>query len=674
MNLFKNIAILALVLVFALSCKKEEDQPNLDDIKAPANVTAIFDIAQDNSGLVTIVPDAEGVTKYQVTFGDVENEVPAEYALNQKITHVYSEGEFNVGITAIGITGLKTAVVKPLNVTFKAPENLVVTIDQSTTNPREVSVSATADYATIIDIYFGELQAEEPAHALPGEAVSYTYGAPGDYTIRVVAKSGGAATTEYTETISVAAASDPVNLPVNFESFTVNYAFTDFGNVVSSVIDNPDASGANTSLRVAQSVKTAGAEVWAGTFLTLGNPIDFSVNKTFKVKVWSPKSNAMVKLKVENPDNGNIFHEVDVFTTLSNQWEEMTFDFSAIDMGQSYQKVVIFFDFGNPGDGSAYYFDDMRLVPDSNPPSSMIENFEGEPPAFTSFGNIAAIEIVANPDQSGANTTANTARLTKTSGSETWAGAFFVVGAPLDFVNYSKVKVRTWSPTSGIVVKLKLEDQGAAITHEVDVINTVAGAWEELIFDFSAAPAADYVRIVIFFDFGNPGDGTDYYFDEIELASEGGSSPAIFEDFEGEAPSFTSFGNIAAIEILGNPDPTGANTTATVASLTKTSGSETWAGAYFEVGTPLDLANMPKINVKTWCPKSGTVKLKLENLDASVTHEVDVTNASVSAWEDLIFDFSAAPAADYIRVVIFFDFGNPGDGSVYYFDEFGLTN
>jgi hypothetical protein len=425
---------------------------------------------------------------------------------------------------------------------------------------------------------------------------------------------------------------------------------------------------------VAQSVKTAGAEVWAGTFLTMENPIDFSVNKLFKVKVWSPRSNVLVKLKLENLDNGNIFHEVDVFNTLSNQWEEMTFDFSGIDIGQSYQKVVIFFDFGNPGDGSAFYFDDIKLVPGITPPSSMIENFEGEPPVFTSFGNIAAIEVVANPDQSGVNITANAARLTKTAGSETWAGAFFLTASPLDFVNYSKVMVRTWSPTSGKVVKLKLEDQDAVVTHEVDVVNAVAGAWEELLFDFSEAPAADYVRIVIFFDFGNPGDGAEYYFDEIELASDGGPSVAIFEDFEGEAPSFTSFGNIAAIEILGNPDPTGANTTATVASLTKTSGSETWAGAYFEVGTPLDLANMPKINVKTWCPKSGIVKLKLENLDASVTHEVDVTNATVSAWEDLIFDFSAAPAADYIRVVIFFDFGNPGDGSVYYFDEFGLTN
>ena len=39
-----------------------------------------------------------------------------------------------------------------------------------------------------------------------------------------------------------------------------------------------------------------------------------------------------------------------------------------------------------------------------------------------------------------------------------------------------------------------------------------------------------------------------------------------------------------------------------------------------------------------------------------------------------VYDFSGAPAADYVKVVIFFDFGNAGDDSVYYYDELGLTN
>ena len=68
------------------------------------------------------------------------------------------------------------------------------------------------------------------------------------------------------------------------------------------------------------------------------------------------------------------------------------------------------------------------------------------------------------------------------------------------------------------------------------------------------------------------------------------------------------------------------------------------------------------------------VKVKLENADASIVYEVDVNTTVANSWEDLTYDFSTAPAADYVKVVVFFDFGNSGDGSVYYYDELKLTN
>jgi len=361
MKFIKNISALIILLMFAASCDKETDNLGvLNNVSAPSNVSAIFDIKQDNSGLVTIIPNADGATGFLITFGDTTAEVPTKYALNEKISHIYKEGVYTVGITATGITGLTAKKEMELNVTFKAPENLVVKIEQSTTNPKLVSVSATADFATIMDITFGDMANEEPVHALPGESVSHTYAEAGDYLITVIAKSAGVETTSFSQTVNITAASDPVNLPINFESFTVNYAFVDFGNAITSVVDNPDPTGANTSARVAKSIKSAGAETWAGTFLTLEYPIDFSTKKLFKVKVWSPKTGAVVKLKVENLTNGDISYEVDATTTVSNQWEELTYDFSDIEMSNEYQKVVIFFDFGNAGDDAIYYFDDIK--------------------------------------------------------------------------------------------------------------------------------------------------------------------------------------------------------------------------------------------------------------------------------------------------------------------------
>lgn len=385
MNHIRNIIALSILVLFAFSCKKEVDNlKELDKVTAPTNLSTMFDITQDNSGEVTIIPVAEGVTYYKIAFGDDPAAEPTQYGLNEKITHIYEAGDYKVGITAYGLTGLSASIEADLSVSFMPPENLVVTIEKDPTNPAIVNVSATADYATVMDIYFGYLQNEDPVHALPGEVVSYTYNSPGEYTIKVVAKSGAEETIEHSEVITIEAASDPVVFPITFESPTVNYAFTDFGNATSTVIDNPDKSGINNSSKVAQTVKASGAETWAGSFLTMGEVIDFSTNKFFKVKVWSPKQGAVIKLKVENLDNGDLSYEADMTTTVANEWEELTYDFSAIDMANTYQKVVIFFDFGNVGDDAVYYFDDIKLT--NNIPGTGIVGTWKMSPTAGSFG------------------------------------------------------------------------------------------------------------------------------------------------------------------------------------------------------------------------------------------------------------------------------------------------
>jgi hypothetical protein len=521
MNQVKNIVISVIILLFAVSCEKEIDNlDKVDNASPPSNVSATFDIATNNSGLVTIMPTAEGVTKYWVLFGDDPYETPTEYGVNETITHTYGEGVFMVVITAVGISGATASYTQELNVTFLPPQNLVVTIEQDATNPYLVSVSASALYATIMDIYFGDVPDEEPVHAMPDSVVTHVYDEPGDYIITVVAKSAGEATTTASDTITITGASEPVNLPIDFESLTVNYAFTDFGGVTSSVITNPDQSGINTSSKVAQSLKTDGAQTWGGTYLTLENPIDFTVNKIFKVKVWSPKTDAMVKLKVENLDNPDIWYEVDQFTSVINEWEDISYDFSGASLDEDYQKVVIFFDFGNTGDNSNYFFDDIKLVPGDLPAFWPIEDFEGELPEITVFGDIPDVEVVANPDPTGANTTDNVAQLTKSSNAQTWAGAFFDVDSPLDLDNYSKVKVVVWSPKNNIPVLLKLEDvNNSSNFHEVSLNTSTSNEWEELVYDFSDAPDFDYSRIVIFFDFGAAGDDSVYYYDEFELTN-----------------------------------------------------------------------------------------------------------------------------------------------------------
>ena len=474
----------------------------------------------------------------------------------------------------------------------------------------------------------------------------------------------------------------PFSLPIDFEADNVDYTFVDFGNATTSRIDNPDPAGSNTSAKVGALNKASGAETWAGTFMQLGSPIDFNANDQLVVNAWSPKSGIVVKLKVENSADPNINYEVDVTNTTSNAWEKLAYDFSGIDKSQSYDRVVIFFDFGNNGDGADYYFDEIGQAADDPEGLVLPLDFESNSLeySFTDFGNITS-GILDNPDPSGKNTSPKVATLNKPANAETWGGTFLTLNGPMDFNARDQFSVKVWSPKSGIVVKLKVENSADPnINYEIDVTNTTSNAWEELTYDFSGIDKSQsYDRVVIFFDFGNNGAGADYYFDDINLVEGGTVSEDVLElpmGFESATLNynFVAFGNVSA-GVVDNPDIAGENTSAKVAQQIKANGAETWGGAYVQLPDPIDFSSMTMMEFKTWSPKAGiNVLLKLENaVDGTIFHEVQVVNTKTDEWEVLTFDISAIDKTkEYHKVVIFFDFGVNGDGSEYFYDDIKL--
>jgi hypothetical protein len=671
MKMIKYTISLFAVFLF-LSCNND-DLIDLIDVEGPTNITAEFAITQDNSGRVTITPNALSASIFEVYFGDGTDEY-ATVQTGESVERIYAEGTYNVRIVAKTINGKTAEATSQLTVSFRPPENLVVDIEYDSENNFKIYVSASADYATLFEVYFGDVTDEEPTSLMLEETIDHVYDEVGEYQLRVVALSGGESTTEITETVNIV---NPLTLPIDFEDSTLDYTFVDFGNVVSEVVDNPYASPNNESSRVGQSFKPVGAEVWGGSFLELDEPVDFSSLNHISLNVWSPVSGIVVKMKLEN-DDASITHEVDITNTIDNEWETLTYNFANAPEAD-YVKVVLFFDFGNEGNDNYYYFDDIKLDQSNSNVYELYENFEGTPPIFTDFGNVGPTEVVANPMMDDVNETANVVKFIKTSGSETWGGTFFeLTDYYIEFSESKKMRFKSFSPETGKVVKLKIENEDASITHEVDAVTSVSNAWEQLTYDFVDAPDAQYTRIVVFYDFGNIGDGTEYYFDEMEV-SEGSListiPPSPIEDFEGTPPMFTAFGNMDPTEIVSNPDNSGINPSALSAKQVKTAGAQTWAGTFFEVPSPLDLNTYNKVRMLIHSPIAGAVmKLKLENADASITYEVDIVNELSDQWEEFRFNFSEAPEADYTRIVVFFDFGNFGDGSAYYFDEFQLTN
>ena len=672
---------LASALIFACVEEIENNIDFVETIQAPTNVSAMISITQDNTGVVTITPTGEGVVSYTVDFGDGSDSSDSVNPGNS-VVNTYPEGTYEAIITAVGLNGEVTETVVSVVVSYSAPENLLVTINNVPGNAFDITVSASADLAASFEVYFGDQGADEaPTPLQIGETLTYTYSNVGEYTVTVVALSGGAATTEYSEVVTIV---NPLLMPIDFEDPTLNYSFVDFGNAQSTVIPNPDPSGINTSTSVAQSVKFSGSEVWAGSFLTIDEPVDFSSLNNIAVDVWTSEVGEVVKLKLENSANPDINTEVDMTTTVNQGWETLIYDFSASDLSQDYDRVVIFFDFGNVGDDTSYYFDNIRLSLPAVSNFTTVEDFQGDVPGNFSFGGVEGVQAVSNPNPSGTNTTSTVMQFTKTEGAEVWGGMGFAVDGIINFNGTNQIKINSYAPEAGKVVKVKLETVEGnvdGLTYEFDMTTTVANQWEVLTYDFSAAPDLDYVSFIVFYDFGNQSAGV-YHFDEIQVGLVEyipTQAPTIaIEDFEGDLPGNFSFGGVEGVQIVENPNSSGTNTTANVMQCTKTEGSEVWGGMGISVD-PINFssAGMNQIQIQSYSPEAGKViKVKLETIEGNVdglTYEFDMTTTVANQWETLTYDFSLAPDLDYVSFIVFYDFGNTGEG-VYHFDEIKLVN
>jgi hypothetical protein len=679
---------ISFLLAATLSCKKDinDDIFFVETAGTAANLTALFEITQDNSGLVTITPNGEGAISYDVYYGDGTT-TPAKVQASKNTTHKYAEGVYNVKIVGYNITGKSTEVTKQLTVSFRAPENLDFTITKDPNNNFKVSITASALYETNFKVYFGVSPSEIPVTFIEGDVVNFIYPAVGTYQIRVVAFSGGAATTQLIKPVTI---TDPIVLPLTFESSTINYAFSNFDGGVVAVINNPQSNGINTSAKVSRMVKNAG-QPWGGSLITMGSPIDFSINKVFRMKVFSPRVGAKVLLKVENLTNGGIAFEKEVLTTMANVWEDLAFDYRTINTANSYQKIVIIFDNGIMGDGSAnftFLFDDIRLTNQmpvgllALPVTFDLSNVNYE---VTDFGGNVS-EAAVDPTNAGNKVK----KSTKTPNAETWAGTTMGAGftSAIPFTSsQTQMSVKVYSPAAGIRVRLKIEDRNNNTRSvETEAMTQAANIWETLVFDFanqSAGTAAlnlsfTYDMASIFFDFGKDGDGKVFFWDDVQFLTTNVTPnylilPLTFQSTTYGYPFVDFDGGVATV--VNNPNPSGINTSTEVGKMVKNAG-QVWGGSLIELVNPINFSTSKIIKVKVYSPRIGAkLLLKVEGNGAPFEKEVATTMAGV--WEELTFDYSAINTGlSYYKIVLIFDLGTMGDGSAnftYYFDDIRLN-
>ena len=330
-----------------------------------------------------------------------------------------------------------------------------------------------------------------------------------------------------------------INLPIDFENNQIiNQDFIFFNGGSGYVVFNPQVDDNNPSEKVGVIIRDGG-DIWAGSYLELDDYLDFSENTTLNMQILSPYPGLLVKFKIEG-DQGDFPSEPaterDAYTTSSNQWETLSWDFSG-EASNTYRKLVLMFDFGNIGDGSldsTFYFDNIFQ---SDPSGGLVQmdlpvTFD-DPSVYyvlTDFGGNGPSTILETVD-------GNYARVEKNPGAESWAG--LTIGSGAGFLNqipvsntdtkiYADIYV-SGTDQIGIPIRLKIENSNDPTQSvETDSFTTLSGEWETMEFDFSNHVDGTqelntnffFNKASIFFNFGNPGNqNTIFYFDNVFFGS-----------------------------------------------------------------------------------------------------------------------------------------------------------
>ncbi len=275
---------------------------------------------------------------------------------------------------------------------------------------------------------------------------------------------------------------------IDFETVGQDFVWTIFANGPQqdstdyAVVPNPSVSGLNTSSHVGRYMVRANADPWSGIWTDSIDSFTLTAdNAMIKVLVYKDViSNFNLKL-----EGFAGVHDNNVPNTVTNQWEELVFDYTA-DIGKTVTRMTIIPDFPSARTaGSMNYFDRIQFIEPVVPTIPTID-FETVGNSWVwnlfSAGTGGTSEITANPSVGGLNTSANCLKIVVGPNGDPWAGVY-CTDFPDMLITAENciVKVLVYKDVTSRF-NLKLEPPN--VDHFYS--NTVINQWEELTFDYSS--------------------------------------------------------------------------------------------------------------------------------------------------------------------------------------------
>jgi hypothetical protein len=699
-NIYKLFCSIFVLLLF-VGCEDDfSDTTDFANVAPPSNISASFEVTQDNTGLVTITPSGEASISFVIDYGD-GSEVSPSIKSGGNIQHTYKEGSYTVKVTATGLNGLTATGEVPLTVSFKAPENLVLTIANDEVKSKKVNVTLTADFATMYEYYPG-VDGVDPVTANIGESLSYQYAEAGIYTVRVVAKGAAIETTELTQEFEVTAILQPtVSAPAQPDrpSSTVISIFSDKYNDLTGTDFYPwwwqstqyeefDLNG-DKMIRYSK-VNYQGVQ--------LAEQQDISKMEYMHIDVWtaSPEFENL-EISLISASNG----ERPVLAKLK-QDEWTSFDipisdwtsqngFTINDMHQL--KFAI-----NPynGDGAGVIFLDNIYFWKENSVELPI-NFDNEE-KFEGKGGFQ-FNLSTDPDDSSNNT----GKITTST--EWWDTAEITLDVPIEIVKGAdnNVSVRFYSPNDDkhrLMMKLENKDDPNGAEY-IELSQDVSSkGWHDLTYDWSTKTTQNYPNdnqpfdgtgsfehLVFFIDAGSPewcgdcgptyGQTLDFHIDNIIKGLPPDPLYPLFDDFEGNG-SITWADDAVGMTVVDNPHGSGK-----VLKYEDTGGQ--YANIRFDLkadhSAKFDLSTNNIFKFKIYIPSADLTgnqdnKVELKLQDGSKErpwegqHGVS-TMLELDKWNNVYIDFSEkSSSTEFSRIVFQVNGENNYDKVTAYIDDF----
>ncbi len=298
------------------------------------------------------------------------------------------------------------------------------------------------------------------------------------------------------------------------------------------ILTNPNTAGANTSATAAKFTATTGGQPWALTYTDNIGSFTFTEDNSI-VKMMVLKTVATsVAIKFEDSNNPSFYKQIEVTNTVTNgDWEELTFDFST-GIGDTYNRMVIIPDFLARSVDHVVFFDQITFNSGGIVDNYNLEDIDFETPGFgsawvwTTDNNASdpVLEIVSNPNTTGVNSSATTAKFTSLVGGDPWALTFTDNVGTFTFTAENSIVTMMVLKTVATNVGLKFEgpnpNGAGVIFKEILVPNTLTnGQWELLTFDFSSEIGKTYDRMVVIPDFLARNQDHINYFDQISFGN-----------------------------------------------------------------------------------------------------------------------------------------------------------